>query len=309
MTQPNPQPVPAGYPQPQPSPSPSPAPATSPQPAQPVQQTQVVNPSPAPAPAPIPPQTQPGGANPYERIGLIVPSADSVPRRLVIALSGFEKTGKTHLALTGRSPIVLFNLDVGEEGVVEKFKAAGKEVYIHQIPLERPTSLITSPDGASQEVWKKNWKDLNTKLEQVYALNPGTVIIDTWTEAYELARLAHFGKVDQVMPNRYGPVFAEMAAAVRQAYDAESTTTVFTHKMGINFDTKQPEVKGWSQMPYMVQVNLENKRTPSQLGYGLDDYSCTIKDCRQNPHVNGYALRDNTFSIEYLETFVLDWSP
>ena len=204
---------------------------------------------------------------------------------------------------------MVINLDVGDEGVVEKFAATGKEIYVYNIPLQRPTVLINASEGASQEIWKKQWADINTKLEQVYALNPGTVVIDTMTEVYELARLAHFGKTDQIMPNKYGVVYAEMRSLVRQAYAAENTTTVFVHKMGIGFDSKQPEIKGWKEMDYMTQVNLRNDRTPPESGYGIDNYFTTIKDCRQNPNINGYSLRDENFAISYLEWFVLEWRP
>ena len=248
-------------------------------------------------------------ANPYESIGLISPSLETTPQRIIASIAGFEKTGKTHLSMTGRSPIVIINLDVGTEGVAEKFKATGQDVYVHNIELQRPTSLIEASDGASHAVWKQQWIELNRKLEQIYTLNPGTVVIDTMTEVYELVRLAHFGKMDQVMPNRYGPVFAEMKAMVRQAYAAERTSTVFIHKMGTNFDTKQPEVKGWRDMDFMVQVNLRNDRTPPEAGFGLDNYYSVIKDCRQNPYTNGMRLEGEQFSLQYLEWVILQWRP
>ena len=247
--------------------------------------------------------------NPYLQLGLSVPEPDAIPYRLVVSLAGFEKTGKTHFALTGRPPIVVVNLDVGLEGVAEKFKAAGKEVYIHNIPLVRPTSLIESDDGASKEIWQRQWRELNVMLSQVYALNPGTVILDTWTEGYELARLAHFGKLSQVQAHQYGPVFAEMRSVIRQAYASRHTTTVFVHKMGLEYETKVPEVKGWNQMDFHVQVNLRNGKNPAPAGFGLEEIYTQIKDCRQNPDTNGYLLQEATFSLEYLEWFVLRWRP
>ena len=251
--------------------------------------------------------------NAYQQLGLTTPDANRVPRRLVVSLAGLEKTGKTHFALTGRPPIVIFNLDVGTEGVVEKFVAQGKEVYVHNIPLSRPAGMLKNA-AASEEVsdsWRSKWVDLSVKLEQVYALNPGTVVVDTWTEAHELARLAHFGKLSQVQPHNYGPVNDDMAALVRQAYRAEQTTTVFLQKMRTKFGTNPPEleVHGWSQMDYMVQVNLRNGKSPNQSGQGIDTYFSQIKDCRQNPHVVGYGLSGDAFSLEYLENLVLDWRP
>ena len=104
--------------------------------------------------------------------------------------------GKSYLAYTGRPPLVVINLDVGDEGVIEQFKAQGKEVYVYNIPLMRPTSLIEASRrrGTGDMEAAVVPVELNQTLEQVYRLNPGTVVIDTMTEAYELARLAHFGK-------------------------------------------------------------------------------------------------------------------
>ena len=240
-------------------------------------------------------------ADPYAGLGLSVPSSlDDIPQRLVCSVAGFENTGKTHFALTGRDPVVIINLDVGTEGVAEKFQAAGKRVYTYDIALEKPTALIDAPDGATQMVWQSQWRKLTGTLEQIYALHPGTVVIDTMTETYELVRLAHFGKTDQVMPNKYGPVFAEMRAMVRMAYAAEYTTTVFTHKMGKNFDTGLPEVKGWKDMDFLVQVNLQNDRAPNEAGHGLENYYATIRKCRQNPHASGMMLMGENFSLQYL---------
>jgi hypothetical protein len=247
--------------------------------------------------------------NPYEALGFTVPDPASIPRRVIASIAGFEKVGKSFLAYTGRPPLVVINLDVGDEGVIEQFKAQGKDVYIYNIPLVRPTSIIEASEDAGPAMWKQQWSQLNTTLEQVYRLNPGTVVIDTMTEAYELARLAHFGKLTQVMPHQYTMVQSEVRSMVRMAYAAEQTSTVFIHKMGYNFDSKLPEIKGYNQMPFMVQANLENYKMPNPAGYGIDTFYSKIKDCRQNPHTNGMVLDGANFSLEYLEWLIHGWRP
>ena len=243
--------------------------------------------------------------NPYQQIGLITPQP--VPRRIVASVAGFEKTGKTHLGGTGRSPIVFVKLDTGTEGVIEKFGDT-KEIYIYDIPFSRPAGLLG--DGETRD-WKKKWTDFNDTLQRIYALNPGTVVIDTWTEGYALARLAHFGKLSQVLSHQYGPVNDDLAAVVGLAFGAKHTTTLFIHKMGYKFasDPPQTEVKGWKEMDYMVQVNLRNSKVPAEAGVGMDTFYSQIKDCRQNPNAVGYALSGDSFSLEYLESVVLDWRP
>ena len=233
----------------------------------------------------------------YEGLGFTAPPSHTVNRRLVMSVAGFEKTGKTHFALTGRSPIAIVNLDVGLEGMVEKFRAAGKEVYQFTLPLTR--------DEGTQETWQGQWREFQNKLRAVYALNPGTVIIDTWTEAYELARLAHFGKLEQVMPNRYGAVFNELRGIVRHAYTSDTTTTVYIQKMRMGFESKLPEVQGFKDTDFLVQVNMRTHADENVPGVGA--ISTTIRNCRQNPHIAGMTLQGDTFDLRYLERLVHDW--
>ena len=55
------------------------------------------------------------------------------PQRLIVDIAGPEKSGKTHLALTGPKPIIFFSIDKGTEGVVEKFQRAGDQVLVYEI--------------------------------------------------------------------------------------------------------------------------------------------------------------------------------
>ena len=233
----------------------------------------------------------------------------TAPQRLVVNLAGQEKTGKTHLALTGRPPIFIFNIDVGTEGVVEKFQRIGKEVWSYPVRMQRIASGAN--EGQLQQLWRDQWEDLKSKLSWVYQYcNPGTVVLDTWTEAYELARLAHFGKIG-AMPNQYATVYQDLRAAVRWSYDHPTATTVFVSKMTPKFNApNELEVRGFGDMDFLVQVNLRNQRIDADPGQpGPGQFLSYIKDCRQNPFCNGYVLSGDQFSLEYLEGFVHQWSP
>ena len=54
---------------------------------------------------------------------------DPAPRRMVVALDGLEKMGKTSWALTAPGPIALQNLDIGAEGVIQKFQSE-KQIWL-----------------------------------------------------------------------------------------------------------------------------------------------------------------------------------
>ena len=230
-----------------------------------------------------------------------VRAATQAPQRLVINLAGPEKTGKTHLALTGRPPIYVFSLDIGTEGVIEKFSRSGIDVFLYEVKFER--SAATGTEQQQQQIWLKQWEEFKAAIWTAYAMNPGTVIMDTWTEAYELCRLAHFGKLG-AMPNQYPVVYSDLRGVVRWAYDHPTATTIFIHKMAKKYQSEQLEVKGFSDMDFLVQINIQNSRQDPEQPGTLPNFSTWIKDCRQNPFTNGYKLSGDQFSVQYLEWFV-----
>lgn len=203
-------------------------------------------------------------------------------RRLIISSGGREKTGKSHFALSGPSPIVYLNVDIGTEGVVEKFQDAGKQVLIYDVRV---------PRESKQDVYVPLWGDLKTRIVKAYSLGQGTVVWDTATEAYELARLSRFGKLTQVMPHNYTEVNNEWRELLRTAYDS-TMNTVFIHKMKPvwvnNTRTKDYEVAGFGEMDYLSQVNLVHYREDTEAGTVFSVY---VKDCRQRPGVAGMTLR------------------
>ena len=238
--------------------------------------------------------------NKFEELGLIAPTPSEQPRRMVCTVSGFEKSGKSHFALTAPAPIAYFNLDAGLEGVVEPFVAAGKEVYIKNFRISREDT---------QEEWQSQWTDFMFTLDAAYRAGAGTVVVDTLTEAYELSRLAHFGKLEQVMPNRYAPVNRQFRAVLRSAYDAKETHTIYLQQMDIGFESKVPEPKGWRQTPYLVQSNLETSKEPNPAGQGLDIYSIRVRDSRTNPHSVGMMLSGERCTWDEFQWLQFDWRP
>ena len=93
------------------------------------------------------------------------------PRRLVMSLSGREKTGKTHLACTAPGPIIFFNIDIGTEGVVSKFQT-NKHIFVYDVRV---------PKGATKEVYETMWADLKHRLTVAYSFGGGTVVLDSVT--------------------------------------------------------------------------------------------------------------------------------
>lgn len=225
--------------------------------------------------------------------------ADDAVTRLIVAISGLEKQGKTHFALTAPGPIALFNLDVGLEGVSSKFVREGKSVFVYDV------GRTQSPNEA-----KIAWAELVKAYTSVLANKSiRTVVLDTATEVWEMLRLARFGKLAQVMPFQYGPVNAEYRALLRAAYTSDKNL-VLLHKMKVKYvndkRTGDYERSGFSDTGFIVQMNCEVFRDE-------DGFNLSVLDCRHNPEMMGDVLTGPLCSFKYLavealgQTRLEDW--
>jgi hypothetical protein len=209
------------------------------------------------------------------------------PRRLIASVSGGAKQGKTHFCLTAPAPIIFFNIDLGTEGVVGKFQEGTPELTAKQVLVYN----IRVPKGESKDVYERMWNELKQRMEKAYELHSGTVVVDTSSEAYELCRLAYFGKLTQVMPHHYQIVNNDWREFMRMAYDSPMNTLLI-HKVKPkyvnNVRTTEYEIAGMSEIPYLVQTNLTMFREDMDEGsvFGL-----TVADCRQNSTLAGMVLR------------------
>ncbi len=224
-----------------------------------------------------------------ESLGFLPPS-QVVPRRVVATLSGHEKSGKTDMALrTAPEPVFFISLDMGTEGVVHKFVDRDIKMYEVKVPRNQP-----------KEVYVGIWNDLLMRIRAVLDNNQGSLVIDTESECWELQRLATFGRLDQVMPHHWGPINAAKRELVREFYHSD-LTVILLHKMSREYKndawTGGWGRKGWSDMGYSVQANLETVRHDGDDG---TRFGVQVKDCRQNPALNGQIFWDDSRSFEFL---------
>jgi len=192
------------------------------------------------------------------------------PERIITKIGGEEKSGKTHLSLTGPQPVVYHSIDIGTEGVVDKFQDAGKMVLVKEILYKK---------GEPQSVYQDMWHTFKEDFALGLTLNEGMVVVDTWTEVYELARLAKFGKLEQVQPHHYGPVYAELRGLIREIYNTRMSAALLT-KMAPDYNTKELTEKGFGDTSFLVQMNLRTTRSIGSDGSPV--YSVWVKDSRLN---------------------------
>lgn len=231
---------------------------------------------------------------------------DTVYSRIIVSIGGREKQGKTHFALTAPDPIAIFSSDIGTEGVVNKFKKAGKDVFTHDIEMPE-----------KYEEAKKIWEALRKAYYGVLRIpEVRTVIFDTATEIWELLRICRFGKLTQVMPFQYGPVNAEFRRLLKDCYSTQKNL-ILLHKMKpVYIDdkrTKNFENAQFSDTPYLVQVNLEAYRTePTKKK--KRQWCIKVKDCRQNADLIDNVFKDGMCNFPFVASLIVegttpdDWS-
>lgn len=224
-------------------------------------------------------------------------SADDieVKPRLIVSISGLEKQGKTHFALTAPGPIAFFSTDIGEEGVVGKF--ADKDIYVMDVDR-------ADEDRASEA--EESWEKFHSAyLALLRGNDVRTLILDTATEIWELLRLARFGRLTQVMPYQYGPVNKEYRNLIREAYSHDKNL-ILIHKMKVKYvkdqKTDEWERAGFADTGFLVQINAQVYRYDPEDG---GEFAVLVEDCRQEPSLFGEELSGDMCSFPWVAKMAL----
>lgn len=224
--------------------------------------------------------------------------------RLIMAIDGLDGSGKTHFALTAPGPIAYLNFDVGYEGVLHKF--TGKEIVQADYLLRKTT---TGQIAVSQEKAKELWASLVRSY--TWALeHTRTVIVDTATDAWELLRLARFGKVAQIMPEQYGPVNAEYRRFVTLAYEYDANL-ILLHKMKERYDRKAGATRG-TPTGIMERAGMKETRFLVQftgrIAHDVEEgtFEMTVEKCRHDPGIVGMTLSGPLVEFPALASMIVD---
>ena len=233
-----------------------------------------------------------------KKAGFIEAKEREILPRIVLSISGLEKQGKTHFALTAPGPIAMFSTDVGEEGVVNKF-TDNKDIYIMAVAKVGGDSDDEGEAEAEYDRFHKAYVSM-LRGDEVR-----TIIFDTATEIWELLRMARFGKLTQVMPYQYGPVNAEYRALIREAYNYNKNL-ILLHKMKAQYinDKRSGEWEraGFNDTGFLVQVNAQIYRYSPEDG---GDFVFWIKDCRQEPSLAGEEFEGPLCDFPFVASQIL----
>lgn len=272
-------------------------------------------------------------------IGLRSPHfASAVPdvtRRIIVNVEALEKCGKTTFALTAPDPIVVFNLDRGLEGIAQHALKVGKKVIVAGLDQGKnrmPAYYFAKPKPAPGKGTKdlsytqavadrarEVWKQLKDDYEEALQSKARTLVMDTGTGCYELARYAAFGKLTQVKPHHYGPLKQEFQGLVHRAYDFDKNV-IWIHRLKpewvdrIGKDGEKESAKsgrleraGYSDMGFEVQANVRlSKESDKKKG---THFKATILDCRLNQGLDGEELEDEMCNFPFMASMVFGDDP
>jgi hypothetical protein len=229
-------------------------------------------------------------------------------RRLICAIDGMEKEGKSHFALTMPGPIAYQGLDIGIEGVVEKFQDQ-KEIWIAEYDLgvekNDNQAQIMAKAGPVWDSFSTDFKDVTVK--QMSQLQIRSAVWDTGSDIWELQRLARLGKLTQVMPHHYTALNSEYQNLVREIFKTGGNMCIL-HKLkaewkdnpltGKGNKTGQYERSGFAGTGFLVQVNARCWRDKE------GEFHLTVENCRQNPSIAGLDLSGQMCSFPWLGVHV-----
>lgn len=255
--------------------------------------------------------------------GLHMAHTEPVYKRLVIAVDGLDKQGKTHFALSAPKPLVYLDFDIGKEGPLEK--APGYEKVIAAKPFGFRQTEVTWEYDKEDEQTKALMKIAEPELvrfRETYLsslrkpvmkigkreIMARSVVVDTSSETWELIRFCEFGKLTKVMPHHYTQVNSLMRDLVRAAFDS-NVNVIWLHKLkaewkdnseGKGRKTGVLERAGFDGMAYLVQANLMALRVPSnqvntsivkwKSGEGLFEVPIDPRDTSEGSNDLGFRL-------------------
>jgi len=229
------------------------------------------------------------------------------PRRLVMRIGGFEKDGKSHFGFTAPPPIGIVNIDRGLEGMYEKF-AREKELYISDDFRAMPSE--TQKDN------ERRWDAImEVYTEYLEGSIVRSILYDTDTEGWEIARLAYLGKLVGVRELHYPEVNSIFRKVIDMAL-ASDKNVIFTCRLRKQYirsksaegkDTAswngKYEESGFSEFGSIVQANLRAKIVDDG---GVNIPTIRVINCRQNMQMNGEVFEGDEACFSWVAANIIN---
>lgn len=244
--------------------------------------------------------------------------APSVFKRtnLFVDISGEEKTGKSTLAMSARPVISIIDMNDGLDGVVQKVvKRVGPgkiKIARHQLPQHASEDDMRKE---ARETWARMLADVKAA-----ALQPGSILFDSGTELYKLARYAEMGGLKST--SKKGRLDFEMVntrmRGLFHLFHAHKANFIITHQVKEEWITKKVDGveksrttgrlvnNGWEDTGYDIQIALRTEKRIT-----VDDglhFVATLRTCRFAPELEGteFSSVADMFNLPYIMSYATD---
>lgn len=229
-----------------------------------------------------------------ESLGLRKLTADrpKIPR-VVWLVAGKAKTGKSHLAFDAPGPLGYINIDAGEEGTVEKFvegdeKSAPKDIWSFDVRITRDMISQTNTElvkAKCEPLLAKSLKVYDEMLLGDAGNGLRSIIVDTWTEFFQLGCFARIGKDKQIIPVERTKVNGIYSSMIHDALYGQKNVILLAKTSEFDGVTK---IAGYNQSEGLVQTVIWTDKKLVRRGKEQHTvYTYTITDCRQNKDLEG----------------------
>lgn len=217
-------------------------------------------------------------------------------KRMIIASGGEDRDGKTQFGLTAPAPIAIFPFDNNTDEMISKW-IKRKKILVPNVSLDYTDATEIGEWKPVWERFEELWKDA------VNSPSVRTIMADTFGEAYELCRLAEFGKLTEVMPTNYARVNAKFKRLIDMTYNTDKNV-ILTHRLKDVYKGKdrtgERTLAGYTDIAYKVQIVIRHwrildNRDPET---GDEGFGFNIINATQNEKLAGTYLSepDNTFA-------------
>lgn len=259
--------------------------------------------------------------------------------RAVLNIEASQKKGKTDFAIRDApDPIIIFNLDQGLEGVVEKFLKKGREIIVAGMPgtggrdpktgrrrfphyhFGRPVpdpGQGRKADAYVQRVAKNAaamWEQFIRDYAEALKSGARTLVVDTATALFQLGKFAYIGmdkytQADDPYGQKSGGLKSVFQGLVADGLDYDKNVfwlSRLTDEWKANAPTGKQTNDGYKQLRYEVQatIRLDVDRKGEPIA--------TVLDCRLDRRMNGEVFEGEdvafrTIMAEICQNEVSDW--
>ena len=236
--------------------------------------------------------------------------------RMIVSGRGEERAGKSQFGLTMPAPIAVFPFDNNTDELIQKFRRY-KKILAPEDPI------YFKPEYSKEEhdvLWGRFMELFKNAVASPFVRS---IMVDTGTEMYELARLAKFGKLKEVPAHFYDLVNSEFKKLINLIYPSNKNLYI-THRVKDQYvktgekqsaRTGKRIEDGFNAVRYKVQINVlcwrDLKRRDDEAG--TEGFGMTIDDCTQNETLAGTFLEepDNNWQdlgkLVYPDSTDKDW--